>query len=345
MTIKKSGDLLKENVQAYVNTVNCVGIMGKGIALQFKLKYPENYKLYKRACDKKEVQIGKMFITEISDMFGAKYIINFPTKKHWKGKSKIEYIEKGLDDLIYQIEKLNIKSIVIPPLGCGFGGLNWNDVRPLIEQKLSSLKNVKLLLYAPSKAPSAEEMDVRTSKPKMTIGRAALIGLLKNYAEVGYEITMLEIQKLMYFLQEAGEPLRLNYRKAKYGPYADNLHHVLQAIEKHYIEGYGDRSSSVQIHLLKDGVPLAEKVIEQHPETAERFKKVVQLIEGFETPYGLELLATVHWTMTKENKTHLSDIVNYVRDWSSRKKELFSEDHIKIAKERLEKSNFTPSKN
>ena len=340
ITIKKQGDLLKEDVQAYVNTVNCVGIMGKGIALQFKMKYPENYKLYKKACNKNKVQIGKMFITEINDLFDTKYIINFPTKKHWKGKSKLEYIEKGLDDLAKQVRKLNIKSIVIPPLGCGFGGLHWKEVRPLIEQKLSSIEDVKIILYAPSKAPKPEEMEVHTTKPKMTIGRAALIGLLKNYAEVGYEITMLEIQKLMYFLQEAGEPLRLKYRKAKYGPYADNLHHVLQAMEKHYIEGYGDRSSSVQIHLLKDGIPLAEKVIQKHPETAKRFKKVVQLIEGFETPYGLELLATVHWTMTRENKTQLSKIVEYVRGWSSRKKELFSEEHIKIAKERLEKTNF-----
>jgi len=340
IAIKKSGDLLKEDVEAYVNTVNCVGVMGKGIALQFKLRYPQNYHLYKMACDRNEVKIGKMFITEINGLFGKKYIINFPTKKHWKGKSRLEYIEKGLDDLVLQIRKLKIKSIVIPPLGCGFGGLSWNVVRSLIEQKLEPVKDVKIILYAPSKAPAAEEMDVGTSKPKMTIGRAALIGLLKNYADAGYEISLLEIQKLMYFLQEAGEPLRLKYRRAKYGPYADNLHHVLQAMEKHYIEGYGDRSKSIQITLMPEGIEEAEKFLKKQRETLERFKRVIKLIEGFETPYGLELLATVHWTITRGKKNKLDDIVQFIKAWSPRKKELFSVNHIKKAKERLEKTNF-----
>ena len=231
ITIKQKGDLLKEKVQAYVNTVNCVGIMGKGIALQFKMTYPDNYKQYKKACDKGEVRPGKMFITQINDIFEPKFVINFPTKTHWKAKSKLEYIEKGLTDLVKEITKKNIKSIVIPPLGCGQGGLNWNEVRPLIEDRLSALEDVDVILYAPSKSPEPDKIKIATQKPKITPGRAALIVLLKNYKEVGYKITMLEIQKLMYFLQAAGENLRLRYRKAKYGPYADNLHHVLQAIE------------------------------------------------------------------------------------------------------------------
>ena len=340
ITIKKNGDLLKEDVQAYVNTVNCVGIMGKGIALQFKLKHPENYKLYKKACYRKEVRIGKMFITKINNLFGEKYIINFPTKKHWRGKSRLDYIEEGLDDLIKQIKELNIQSIVIPPLGCGFGGLNWNDVRPLIERKLSGLTDVEVILYAPSHAPTAEEIQVQTQKPEMSIGRAALIGLLKSYAEVGYRLTMLEVQKLMYFLQEAGEPLRLRYRRAKYGPYADNLHHVLQIMEKHYIKGYGDRSRSIEIALIPEGVTEAENFLRKHPGTLERFDRVIDLIKGFETPYGLELLSTVHWTITKEEKENLTDIVQFIKGWNKRKKELFSEVHIIKAKERLVMTHF-----
>jgi O-acetyl-ADP-ribose deacetylase (regulator of RNase III) len=340
ITIKQKGNLLEEKVQAYVNTVNCVGIMGKGIALQFKMAFPDNYKEYKKVCDDGKMHIGKMFITNDNNMFESKYIINFPTKTHWKAKSKLEHIEKGLNDLVKKINEFNIKSIVIPPLGCGLGGLDWNEVRSVIEQKLSHLEDVNIIVYAPSKSPEPKKIKVATKKPEMTAGRAALIILLKNYKEIGYQITMLEIQKLMYFLQAAGENLRLRYRKAKYGPYADNLHHVLQAIEGHYISGYGDGTKNIQINLFPNSIKLAENFISNNHNNSSRFSKVIQLIEGFETPYGLELLSTVHWTIVRENKTKLPEITNFIKDWSKRKRFLFSERHIQIAAKRLVDTNF-----
>ena len=338
--LKKSGNLLKEETHALVNTVNCVGIMGKGIALQFKMAYPDNFKEYKRACDHNKVKIGEMFITRSDELFGSRYIINFPTKVHWREKSKLKYIEKGLDDLVRQIKRLKIESVAIPPLGCGNGGLNWKDVKKIIENKLSPLKNVDIILYAPSKSPEPETMRVNTNEPRMTAGRASLIGLLKNYKKVGYKVTLLEIQKLMYFLQESGENLRLDFQKAKYGPYANNLHHVLQRIEKHFISGYGDRTSESHINLLPKGVEKAEHFLEKNQSSEERFRQVKTLIEGFETPYGLELLSTIHWTVAKEDVKDIDNILEYIKNWNQRKKELFDRRHVEIAKQRLEKYNF-----
>ncbi len=340
ITIKQKGNLFDEQVQAYVNTVNCVGIMGKGIALQFKMAYPENYKQYKKECDDGKMRPGKMFVTSDNTVFDPKYIINFPTKTHWKAKSKIEHVEKGLDVLVNTIEELKIKSIVIPPLGCGQGGLDWSEIKPLMEKKLEHLSNVDIILYAPSKSPDPQKIKISTQKPKMTPGRAALIILLKNYKAVGYEITMLEIQKLMYFLQVAGEKLRLRYRRAKYGPYADNLHHVLQAIEGHFIIGYGDGTSQYHINLMPESIGQAEKQLSNSTTIQQKFDKVNKLIEGFETPYGLELLSTVHWTVSEEKKNNLNDIKIYIHKWSERKKFLFSDRHIQIAAKRLLDTKF-----
>jgi O-acetyl-ADP-ribose deacetylase (regulator of RNase III) len=330
------GDLLKADVDALVNTVNCVGVMGKGIALQFKLTFPGNFNQYHQACQKNEVKIGKMFVVKC--LTGVKFIINFPTKKHWKEKSDIEYIKKGLKDLKETIKKLEITSIAIPPLGCGMGGLKWDEVRPLIIDELKSLENVDIYLYEPGESPAPGKIKVRTEPPKMTRGKALLIRLLQQYLVPGYQLTLLEIQKLMYFLQEAGEPLRLRYEKRKYGPYAANLEHVLQRIEGHFIRGYGDRTRKTSIEILEKGIVETEKYFKENPESTGNLEKVVQLIRGFETPYGLELLSTVHWTIVHEKKDDEKEIINFIRNWTPRKANLFSPDHINKAITRLKVS-------
>ena len=151
------GDLLKADAEAIVNTVNIVGVMGKGIALQFKQAFPENYEAYRKACDHHELQPGKMFVFATNKFVNPKYIINFPTKRHWKGKSRMEDIETGLKALVDAIKKLEIRSVAVPPLGCGNGGLHWDDVRPRIEAVFRSLQDVTVLLYTPHGAPDEEE--------------------------------------------------------------------------------------------------------------------------------------------------------------------------------------------
>jgi hypothetical protein len=187
-------------------------------------------------------------------MFNPRYIINFPTKRHWKGKSKLADIRAGLDALVVELESRHIRSVAIPPLGCGHGGLQWSEVYPLINAALKGLPHVAALVYAPTGAPEPAAMLHRTPRPEMTSRRANVIRVLSEYLVLGYELTLLEIQKLLYFLQEAGEPLQLRFEQGRYGPYADNLRHVLHQFEGHFLEGFGDgrNSPKTPIRLLDD---------------------------------------------------------------------------------------------
>ncbi len=152
------GDLLMADAEALVNTVNCVGVMGKGIAFQFKKAFLENFKAYKAACRRREVRPGRMFVFETGQMFNPRYIINFPTKRHWRGKSRYEDIESGLKDLIREVRKRKIRSIAIPPLGSGLGGLQWGRVKGMIEAAFEEMQDVRVKLYEPKGSPDAKDM-------------------------------------------------------------------------------------------------------------------------------------------------------------------------------------------
>lgn len=326
----KKGNILQEQTDAIINTVNCVGIMGRGIALQFKQTYPENFKAYKQACDKGEVQPGKMFVYSLGSLFNPKYIINFPTKRHWKGKSNIQDIKSGLIALKEDIQKYEIKSIAIPPLGCGLGGLNWNEVKPLIEQTFIDMPDITFIIYEPS---NNVEQVKNKEIPKLTLSRAALIELINRYLQSMLDpfITLLEIHKLMYFLQEAGQPLKLQYSKGFYGPYAENLRHVLNVLENYYIAGYdGEDSPDKHISLLPGAIDDAHSLLETDSQILNKINRVSELVNGFETSFGLELLATVHWVMNKENKTNLDEVINGVYSWN-KKKQKFSRKQIETA--------------
>ncbi len=198
MFIYKTGDILSEDVEAIVNTVNCVGVMGRGIALQFKKAFPGNFRAYEAACKRDEVVPGKMFVFRTGQLTNPKYVINFPTKRHWRGDSRMEDIESGLQDLIIQIQGLGIKSIAIPPLGSGLGGLSWVDVRSRIEEVLRGNDDLQITVFEPNGAPETKRMVSNRKVPKMTPGRAALVGLLHRY--VGGLLdpfaTLIELQKL-----------------------------------------------------------------------------------------------------------------------------------------------------
>ena len=336
----KNGDILREDVEAIVNTVNCVGIMGRGLALQFKNKFPQNFKEYQLACTNKEVQLGKMFVHQTGQLINPKYIINFPTKGHWKQNSKIEDISNGLDDLITIIEKYSIKSIAIPPLGSGLGGLDWKMVKKLIEEKLKNIK-CTVILFEPLEQKI--EKSITKEIPKMTAGRAALIGLMDRYLQGLMDpfISLIEVHKLMYFMQESGEELRLKYKKAQFGPYADNLRHVLNTIEGHFISGYedGGDAPTKQLKLIPKAVEDAKNYLTNKKNTNENFVKVAKLVDGFETPFGLELLSTVHWIVKNENASNLEEVISKIYNWNDRKKQ-FSEKQIKIALDVLIKNNW-----
>ncbi len=338
-----TGDILKADVEALVNTVNCVGVMGRGVALQFKNRFPANFKAYKVACDKGEVQPGRMLVYDLGLLNSPRWIINFPTKRHWKGKSRIEDIEAGLVALKAEIASRGIASIALPPLGCGLGGLDWAEVRPLIENALGAMPNLRVVLFEPAGAPLAAEMAAAAKAPNMTPGRAALVGLIRRYLEAVMDpfVSLLEVHKLMYFMQEAGEPLNLRYKKALYGPYSENLGHVLKHVEGHFLIGYGDGSDDPekQLQLLPHAVEQAEAFLAEHVESRQRFERVCDLAGGFESAYGMELLATVHWVAKQEGAKSASHAVQLTHDWNSRKS-MFPTEHIETAWNVLKKKGW-----
>lgn len=341
-----TGDILKSEADALVNTVNCVGVMGRGIALQFKNMFPENFKAYEVACKREAVQPGRMFVFETGQLMSPRFIINFPTKRHWRSRSRIEDIESGLVDLVQVIRDKNIRSIAIPPLGAGLGGLEWNEVRSRIELALAGLENVQIFIYEPNGAPANDTMTHIREVPKMTIGRAALVELMQRYLGGLLDpfVSLLEVHKLMYFMQEAGEPLRLKYVKHHYGPYAENLRHVLKTVEGHLISGYadgGDRPDKT-LSLVPGAANDAKNFLAQNEVSRARFERVTKLVEGFESPFGLELLATVHWVMNKEGVTTHEQVLQRIHHWNSRKQQ-FSSRQIVIAEERLRKQGWLPN--
>lgn len=174
----KQGNILKEDAEAFVNTVNCVGIMGRGVALQFKKAFPDNFKVYEYACKRNEIQPGMMFVFETGNLTNPRFIINFPTKRHWRGKSRMEDIESGLTALVDEIRLRKINSIAIPPLGSGLGGLDWADVRSRIEKALRDIPNLQVTLFEPGDIPAeTKSSDV----PAMTASRAVLVALINRY--------------------------------------------------------------------------------------------------------------------------------------------------------------------
>jgi len=321
----KSGDILKDQAEALVNTVNCVGIMGRGIALQFKDAFPGNFKAYTEACRREEVQPGRMFVFDTGQLMRPRYIINFPTKRHWRGKSRIEDIEAGLVSLVEVIREKGIRSIAVPPLGSGLGGLDWREVKPRIEAALGPLGDLRVTVYEPKGAPAPDTMRHVRKVPKMTAGRAALVELMHRYLGGLLDpfVTLLEVHKLMYFMQEAGEPLQLKYTQAPYGPYAENLRHVLHAIEGHLISGYADGGDAPdkQLKLVPGAAAEAGRFLQEHLEARTHLDKVTELVEGFESSSGLELLSTVHWVMKHEVVRCVDDVVARTYAWNERKRQ------------------------
>lgn len=346
MIIESDGNLLTAEVDALVNTVNTVGVMGKGIALQFKRAYPANYAFYRAACKAGDVRLGEMLLFDTGRLGPRRFVINFPTKGHWKARSRLDDIRSGLADLIRVIRAKKIDSVAIPALGCGNGGLDWGVVRPMIVQAFAELPEVRVLLYPPAGAPAPESMPVGTAPPSLTRGRAVLLAAMQRYLQSASAIdprdgvSELEIQKIAYFLQVLGQPLKLSFRRALYGPYAEQLQHVLQQLEGHYMVGYGDRSGRVQdlrpIRLKPATGAQATAWLDAHDAAAhDRIDALLRLVDGYETPYSMELLATVHFAVASDPGSDEDRLVELVRGWSGRKARLFTADHIRLAHERL----------
>ncbi|SKT52102.1 RNase III inhibitor [Mycobacteroides abscessus subsp. abscessus] len=343
-----TGDLLQADTQALVNTVNCVGVMGKGIALQFKRRYPDTFTAYEKACRQGEVTIGSMFVTETGQLDGAQYIINFPTKKHWRAPSQLSYIEAGLTDLVRVIRERRITSIAIPPLGAGNGGLNWQDVHPRLVNAFTELPDVHVVLYAPAAGmrPIAAPQRIR-----MTWGRAMLLEAARRYLQLrravepwedSAGVSHLEIQKLMYFAGTVEPRLALAFEPGIYGPYSEKVRHLLLGMEGAYTQGFGDGTAKAlnfdPIAITDNGTRELDNFLESDP-NAPRVKNVVdavlETLNGFEGPYGVELLASTHWVATQQSTQEPAAAAAAVRSWTQRKGRIFTDDHVRVALDRV----------
>jgi O-acetyl-ADP-ribose deacetylase (regulator of RNase III) len=340
MIIYKVGNILDAKVDVLVNTVNTVGVMGKGIALQFKNEFPENYKKYKEAVARNEISVGKVQIVPVNEISGVKYIVNFPTKAHWRYPSKIQWIKDGLKDLHEKILSLNIESIALPPLGCGNGGLNWEEVKPLIVESLSDLP-ISVYVYEPSLAiKEALKREEKPAAARLTPARAMLLYLLYKYRALGEFASEFAAEKLSYFLQRFGETqLKLDFKKGLYGPYSGKVRHVLYALNGYYIKGYEQKEAKPfeSLELVAAKKDEVKNFIDKSASQAEkdRLDKVAEFIEGFESPYGLELLATVDFL---SHTINLADAESIKRElWSQRKRDLFPLNHIQLAIDHLDK--------
>lgn len=332
------GNLLNAKTQALVNTVNTVGVMGKGIALQFKEAFPENFRRYAAACKNKELHTGQLLVVKENTMEGEKIIINFPTKTEWFLKSKYEYIELGLQELVKVIDKYRITSIAIPPLGCGNGGLKWEKVRPMIEKYLGSLIHVDIHVYEPNEAVKEilKKQDVNKDV-NLTPARAILLYAMFYYDSLGENTSLFVANKLAYFLQRLGETSlnKLKFQASHYGPYSVGVEHVLHALNGKYVKGLEQMSAKAfePLELQYDKLPELKDYVRKEfsVEQRTRLSNLVKLIDGFESALSLEILATVDFVKRENPGIDRQGMINKIYNWSSRKRELFQLKYIDIA--------------
>ena len=350
-----TGNLLDAPVEALVNTVNTVGVMGKGIALMFKERFPDNMAAYRQACKEGRVQTGKMFVTETNEFLAPRWIVNFPTKQHWKAKSQIEWVEDGLKDLKQFIIEKNVSSIAIPPLGAGNGGLDWQDVKPKIESALSDLQDVDVLIFEPTE--KYQNIAKNIGVQKLTPARALIAELIRRYGVLGMECSILEIQKLAWFLQRVIEKhnlsneLRLDFQANYYGPYAHNLTHLLNALDGSYLKSDKRIPDCEPLDVIWFNQQEQSKVQNYLNSEAKGFlpalEEATALIEGFESPFGMELLSTVDWLIYKDGcqptvESIKDGLVNWSagKRWADRKLSLFKDEHIQYALEKLQELKY-----
>jgi O-acetyl-ADP-ribose deacetylase (regulator of RNase III) len=346
-----TGNLLMANAEALVNTVNTVGIMGKGIALMFKEMFPENFKIYEAACKRGDVKVGHMLVTERNLLGGPKWIINFPTKEHWRNPSKLTWIEEGLRDLVRVVREKNIRSIALPPLGTGNGRLDWIEVRPKIESAFANVSDVDVIVYEPTS--EYQNVAKRTGVEKLTAARALIAELVRRYWMLGFECSLLEIQKLAYFLEHSIEeqqlpnPLNLTFSANRYGPYSDKLKHLLNGLDGSYLHCNKRLADAGPLDAIWFEEKKKEKVaaflttpaVKKYRPALEATTKV---IDGFQSPLGLELLATVDWLLHHNGILPRVELLREaLRKWpggpeaAERKQRLFDDRLLAVAIERL----------
>ncbi|MCB9168861.1 MAG: macro domain-containing protein [Flavobacteriales bacterium] len=334
-----TGNLLDADTEALVNTVNTVGVMGKGIALQFKQAFPENFKRYAAACKAGELEPGKLLFTTEHTVQGDRIIINFPTKTEYYRKSKYEYIEAGLATLATELPARGISSVAVPPLGCGHGGLNWEKVRRMIEDHLGPLP-MRVVVFEPSEAVKAVLRRELAKESHLTPARAMLLSGLFYYEEMGAEASLFVANKVGFFLQGLGEPLRLKFVAHHYGPYAPQVAHVLYDLNGKYIKGMEQKDARPFEPLYLSYAHRAEvdAFVERElsPLQRQRLERLRGLLADFRSAFALEMLSSVSLILQQHPGAGLPAVLDHLRQWSSRKENMAArEDLVTAAYEHL----------
>lgn len=345
------GNLLEASADALVNTVNEVGVMGKGIALQFRDAFPESARQYQEAARQGRVQVGRMFVTENPSLVKPHWIIHFPTKRNWRQPSRIAWVREGLKDLARVMKARGITSIAIPPLGCGNGGLDWLQVRREIEGALAMMPDVDITVYEPT--ARYHNAPKRVGVKELTPARALIAELIRRYSILGIECSLLEVQKLAWFLSRVMERqgltdvMSLRFEANKYGPYADQLRFLLDNLDGSYLHSEKRLADAKPLDPIRfDDGKLA--MLEGYFETPEgsdyraALDQASAVIEGFESPYGMELLATVDWLIHRQGvEPTVPALHEGLAHWpagaraSKRKQRLFDDRVLGLALERL----------
>lgn len=337
-----TGNILESKAEALVNTVNTVGVMGKGIALQFKKAYHNNFKEYVEACKQKDIEIGKLLVIKDSNLSsGEKYIINFPTKKDWRKPSEYSYIEAGLEDLILVLKGNNIKSVAIPPLGAGNGGLEWEKVKTIIEKKLNNL-DIEIIVYEPTRYIKEQ---LKKERVKLTNARALLLFVLYDLVRNGEYVSEFSSEKVCYFLQRFGgkKYFKLNFSPNFYGPYSGKVRFVLNVLNGSYLMGFSDMNKKPfePLTLVADGYDNVREHIESSPELLEIANKTIEFLTGFYSDFALELLSSIDFISTTQKTLDKEIIIEQLENWNDRKRSLFTNPkYIDISLKQLNFAEF-----
>lgn len=332
-----TGNILESDAQALVNTVNTVGVMGKGLALQFKEAYPENYKLYRAACKRGEVVTGKMFVTgENSLLSGNRLIVNFPTKTDWRKPSEYIYIEEGLKSLKQTIISYRLTSIAVPPLGTRNGGLKWERVKAMIIKELEDV-DCNIIIYLPSEGVSEK---MRQERVRLTPARAMLLDVMLDLVSCGENVSEFSAEKIAYFLQRFGasDVLNLKFKRAVYGPYSGKVRYVLRYMNGSYLMGMSDLSKHPfdEIWLADEIATDVYSTLNKSENTSYKIisQKTKQFLQGYYSNYSLELLSTVDYLLNEDHelkewksmdkKSVVDKLCADISQWNQRKQRLFN---------------------
>ena len=350
------GNLLDASVDALVNTVNEVGVMGKGVALMFRERFPASSEQYQRAAKRDEVHVGQVYVTENDSLVGPRWVIHFPTKKHWRNPSRLSWIRDGLRDLIRVVHRRRIESVALPALGCGNGGLDWHVVRREIEWAFDALPDVECIVYQPTDV--YQNVLEEGGTQGLTVSRALMAELIRRYEVLGIGCTNLEVQKLAWFLDRSidaenlDNPLRLEFGANKYGPYADQLRHLLDAMDGSYLHCERRLADAGPHDLIRFDDERRKEVATYLEEPLSRpyqvpLNKTTQLIDGFESPLGMELLATVDWLVARGRcQVAVASLRQGLAGWPAsraaarRKQRLFGDKMLSVAVDRLMECGF-----